>query len=167
MVKRDLRNYKSLSLKSITARHIEGTNITLLVDTVYRNFINLSHVRHLKHTPYEINRILRSPRMYSFFMYDGKFMIGYLLGEIMKLHDGRTVYYVSYLYISESYRGTGLGSKLLSFAVNKVKGLGVNTIMLTADTENQAVYDFYLKKGFMLDPVLRRYERYDVLSRSL
>jgi ribosomal protein S18 acetylase RimI-like enzyme len=89
----------------------------------------------------------------------------YLIGEIIKLNDGRIVLYINYLYTSKYFRNRGLASKLIDVAEQIVKAEKLDGLMLTCDTENNIIYNFYLKKGFMTDLILRRYEKYDVLYK--
>src|SRR5437764_225383 len=84
--------------------------------------------------------------------------------QIMKLNDHRTVLYISYLYVSSKYRSLGLGATLLNMAIQRASLLNLNSVVLIVDTENQKVLDFYMKKGFIYDQQLRRYDRYDILS---
>ena len=37
--------------------------------------------------------------------------------------------------------------------------------MLTCDSENEPVQNFYLMRGFMPDLILRRYNKFDVLYK--
>jgi ribosomal protein S18 acetylase RimI-like enzyme len=50
-----------------------------------------------------------------------------------------------------NFKGIGLGYKLLSHFESIVKDLGVNTILLTTDSENnQDVLNFYAKNGYSI-----------------
>ncbi|ARF09047.1 acetyltransferase GNAT family protein [Catovirus CTV1] len=139
-------------------------NTPLFVDTVFNNFSYLAKEEKLKHSFAEINKLLNSPKFKGFFIKKNNHIIGYLLGEIMNLDDGRKVYYISYLYVSHLFRKHGFASKLLSIVIDLTKNLGLNAVMLICDTENNEVHDFYAKRGFMLDMKLRRYEKHDVFS---
>ena len=142
-------------------------NIGNLVATLYGNFIELSKYPILKHNQYEIHRLLTSPNLIMFTAYNGNSMIAYLIGEMMKLNDGRKVLYISYLYVSSKYRNLGLGDTLLNTAIQRASLLNANSVVLITDTEDQKVFDFYMKKGFMYDTNLRRYDKYDVLSLQI
>lgn len=139
-------------------------NTNLFIDTVYKNFYYLSSDEKLKHSMQEIQRLLYSSNFKGFFIKKNGNIIGYLLGEILYLNDGRKVFFISYLYVSKMFRKHGLASKLLTLVTNLTKNLGLQAIMLICDTQDNQVHDFYLKRGFMLDMILRRYERHDVLS---
>lgn len=94
-------------------------------------------------------------------------MVAYVVGEVMGLNDGRSVLYISYLYVASRYRGQGLGTVLLRRMIERGELLGLNAVALICDTEDQRVLTFYMTKGFMYDVSLRRYDRYDVLSLML
>jgi len=46
------------------------------------------------------------------------------------------------------YRNSGIGSKLLSYALNYAKKRGCQRITLLTDDDNQDAHRFYLKNGF-------------------
>lgn len=139
-------------------------NTGLFVNTVYKNFFDLAKDDKLKHNFEEINRLIMSPLFAGYFVKYGTKIIGYLLGEILLLNDGRKVFYINYLYVSHYFRKSGIASKLLDSAIMYAKNLNLDAVMLTCDTENYYVHNFYLKRGFMLDMVLRKYEKHDVFS---
>ena len=94
-------------------------------------------------------------------------MIGYIVGELMRLDDGRYTLFISYLYIGNKYRRNGLGTILLNKMVTYAKYKSMDAVTLICDTEDNKVMDFYLSKGFMYDTFLRRYDKYDVLTLNL
>jgi ribosomal protein S18 acetylase RimI-like enzyme len=138
-----------------------------LSKTIYDNFIELSKFPNLKHTQEEIERILHEDKLiFCVIMHNNK-IVAYLLGEVMSINDRRVVAYITYLYTASKFRKNGLASKLIDYVEHFCTKNRLNGIMLICDTEDKKVNDFYQKKGFMLDPNLRRYERYDVLYKSL
>lgn len=143
---------------------VDKPNINLFIDIVYQNFIDLSKYDKLKHTYDDIFELIKSSRFKGFFIKDKKKIIGYLLGEVTMLSGSRNVFFISYVYISKHYRKHGLASKLLDLVISTAKKLKLDTVMLICDTEDDEVYNFYLKRGFMLDLIMRRYDRHDVLS---
>jgi ribosomal protein S18 acetylase RimI-like enzyme len=133
--------------------------------TIYKNFRELTNDPTLKHTPNEINKLLKSPKMYSLLVYDSVHkMLAYLIGEIMELQNGRMVFYITYIYVASKYRGLGIASKLINIIFSKVDSWDLDGIMLICDTENKLVHDFYLKRGFMPDQTYRRYDQHEVIS---
>ena len=167
------KGYYPMGNPVFTTREFNGErmkynpNINNLVETIHNNFLELSKYPVLKHNKYEIHRLLTSPNLIMFTIYNDGNMIAYLIGEIIVLNDGRKVLYISYLYVSSKYRGMSLGSNLLKMAIDKASALNMNSVVLIVDTEDQRALDFYMKKGFMYDQYLRRYDRYDVLSLPL
>lgn len=165
------RKYKikpgNFIIKEFNGPKLKSVKIDEMVRTIYKNFFYLSHYPELKHSISEINRLFRSSKMIAFFIYNGYRIIGYVIGEIMRLNDGRLVLYLSYLYIAKKYRRHGFGSALLKQITHKAHRLKMDNVLLTCDTENKSILDFYLQKGFMYDPYLRKYSRYDVLSLPL
>jgi GNAT superfamily N-acetyltransferase len=106
------------------------------------------------HSKNEILRSLTSDDTFCYFLYDNKKLIGYLTGEYKTLNDNRYVFYVSYFYICSSYRNKQLGSKLMKLLINKCTREGTKFILLTCDTFDNKVVQFYKKLGFVQDPIL-------------
>jgi ribosomal protein S18 acetylase RimI-like enzyme len=154
-----------MSLHIINNDKLKSTNLALFTTVIYKNFIHLTQYKNLQHTKQEIYRILTSDTAKVILIMVNKTIAAYLIGEIMSLHDGRSVFYVNYIYTSKLFRNRGFGSSLMKVVENTVKNDGLDGIMLTCDTENKTVYIFYLKKGFMPDLILRRYEKHEVLYK--
>lgn len=134
------------------------------INAVFNNFIELVNQPKLLHTKPDIYKLLMSPNFRGYLVYYNKSIVAYLLGELKTLADGRKVFFINYLFVAPSSRKQGIASKLLNSVNGYVHQNSYDAVMLICDTENPKVYDYYLKRGFMLDLVLRRYERYDVLS---
>lgn len=134
-------------------------------NTIFNNFKELVQYPKLKHNINEIMRVIKSPRSVIMFkMYKGK-IIGYLLGEIMNLTDGRNVFYITYIFTSPHFRGKGIASELMKTVSNIVVQQSLDGILLTCDSEDTDVYSFYEKRGFMPDLVLRTYDKFEVLFK--
>lgn len=156
-------NQDSLTIKEQTGGFKEKTKY--FVSTIYKNFLQLSKEPKLNHTPTEINRLLKSTKLYALLVYDTKKRIlAYMVGEIIELQTGKIVFFINYIYVVSHYRNLGIASKLMNMVSTKVEDWGVDGMMLVCDTENQKLHDFYLKRGFMPDQTLRRYTRHEVLS---
>ena len=56
--------------------------------------------------------------------------------------------YLSRLIVKKEYRNRGIGTKLLSFLINKAKALGYSEITLGVDCNNRNAMHLYRKKGF-------------------
>lgn len=142
-----------------------GDKIDDFVKVVYNHFIDLSNYDNLKHTEEEIKKMLNSENFRGYVIkYNNKYIIGYILGEITHLNDGRDAYFISYLYTASNFRKMGIASKLINRIKMEMKKQFIYTLMLICDTDNTKLVDFYMKKGFMLDLLLRRYEKHDVFS---
>lgn len=153
----------------LTVREIRQIkNPDILVDIIYRNFGYLSHITELGHNREEIKRLLTNRDFIGFFVYNNSGrIVAYLIGEIKHLNDGRICYYISYFFTSPAYRGRGIGSQLMNILHRKCKEWGIKCILLTVDIYNKKTYNFYLKKNYMPDVILRNYGRHEVLSIML
>ncbi len=138
------------------------------IDILFINFKSLSLYKNLKHDKQHLKELLTSNNMFGVLIYNNNNkIIGYAFGEFMKLDDGRSVYYLSYIYIIKSWRKKGIGSYIMNLLTEQCKKHDVHYLMLICDTEDPLVYNFYLTRGFMPDLKLRRYEKYDVMSITL
>jgi ribosomal protein S18 acetylase RimI-like enzyme len=137
----------------------------IFTDIVFDNFHHLNNVPHLHHTKAEIKKVLMSKKFLGLFVFNSESkIIGYLIGEFMTLNDGRKIYYVSYFYVVTKYRKLGIGSHLINAIINKCKLREIPTIVLTCDSENDNIYNYYLTKGFMPDSKLRTHGKYEIMS---
>jgi ribosomal protein S18 acetylase RimI-like enzyme len=154
----------AITIKRVNKYYIKQTNLdTKLINIIYNNFINLAKFPILKHTKKDIYKLLNSDNLLVWLVILNNNIIGYAICEYMSLADGRQVIYINYIYIGSKYRNNKLGSKLLYRIIGYAQERNLN-IMLICDTYNDKILDFYMKKGFMYDLQLRRYDRYDVLS---
>ena len=149
----------------MTPQEIQNNDVTNLVRTIYMNFESLSENSTLNHGEDEIYRIITSPKCQLFIYLVNKKIAGYLLGELMNLNDGRFVFYITYIYTGKRFRNKGIASDLLKLTEQKVKHFNLDGIVLTVDTEEPTLLDWYTKKGFMPDMLLRTYGRHEVLSK--
>ena len=140
------------------------SDVTPFASVIYNNFKYISQFPELNHNIEEIKKLLTNNKMMSLFIYNKKSIIGYLVGEYKILNDGRSTYYVEYMYIAPKYRNRKLGTQLMSILNNKCKLNGIKYITLTCDSLDKKVYNFYLKRGFKLDPSLNTNSRHRVLT---
>jgi GNAT superfamily N-acetyltransferase len=148
-------------------RNITPEKSKKIVEMLYQNFIELAEYSDLKHNKSELTRLVTSPKSKTIFIIINGKIAAYLIGEVMELVDGRTVFYISYIFTSKLFRKQGFGSKLINYVEELSKKFNYDGILLTCDTENEEVYNFYLMKGFMPDLVLRQYKKHDVLYKNL
>lgn len=147
----------------ISPTKLKTSNVNKLSKMIFKNFKQLENYNELNHNMKEIMRLLKSDNTQLFLILRDKKIIAYLIGELIKLKDGRNVFYVSYLYTAENFRKNGHAKKLMKSVFELSKKNNLDGIMLTCDTENAKVYNMYLMMGFMPDMILRRYSKYDVL----
>lgn len=157
----------NVKLKVISPNFFKNKNINEFIKMVYENFIDLIEDESLNHNEKEIYRLLNNDNFVGILLLDEYKLVGYTLGEFMNLNDGRFCYYISYIFVSISYRNNGLASKMLNRIFDIAKQTNCSTIVLTMDTDNIELLDFYTKRGFSLDILLRKYTKHDVLSLSL
>lgn len=156
-----------MELIPVNNKYFDKPNINEFVEIVYINFADLCDYTKLGHTRQEIKRLLLDNNMSGFVLLDNKTMVGYLLGEFKVLPDRRKIYFINYVYIGKKYRKNGYGSKIIDVAISLAHKKYQDAVVLICDTQNDFLFDFYQRKGFMLDLNLRRFDRHDVLSITL
>lgn len=130
-------------------------NIDKLSKIIYFNFIELQNEQNVSFNINEIKQILASPSLIGWFLLDDNGnTVGYLIGEMKELEDGRYVYYISYFYIINKYRGQGFGKSLLSTCIQDITNNNVKYIMLISRTNSDA-YNLYTSFGFGFDPIIK------------
>jgi len=142
-------------------------NPELLADIAFNNFTYLSKFPELMHTKQDIIKTLQLSGNLCFLIYDGTNLIGYLIGNHRTLPDNRYAYYISYVFVSEKYRGKKIGTKMMDLIINKCKNAGTKFIVLTCDTVDTKIINFYKKYGFIVDPVLGNGKRHEVFCLYL
>lgn len=140
-------------------------DLTLFVDIIYNNFIELETQPKLSHNKDKILESLQSPNAVLILMLDKKTMAGFVLSEIIELDDRRKVLFVSYIYVAKTLRTNGIGGKLMDIAESFASKNNCIGVMLIFDTHNASLVRFYEKRGYMLDINLRRYEQHDVFYK--
>jgi len=154
-----------MSICIVTQEQKQKYNLNYFGKIVFNNFKELVKIPNLKHNIKEIMRIIKLQNSVIIFkMYKNK-IIGYVLGEIMHLNDGRNVFYITYIYTSPFFRGKGIATELMNIINNMVKDQNLDGVLLTCDSENEELYLFYEKRGFMPDLVLRTYDKFEVMFK--
>lgn len=152
---------------TLTSKDLKKQDNALLVNNIYKNFLDLSQDSRLNHNKLEIKKTLNSEGVVLFLLLQNNKIIGYLLGEIMDLKDSRHVLFISYIYVVKYMRNNRLGCKLMSLAISYGMDNRLDGIMLIYNTSDRKLARFYDKYGFMLDFHLRRYESHDVFFKIL
>lgn len=135
-------------------RFTELQNTDKLAKIIFFNFIELQNEPDINFSFQDIKNILISPDLIGWFLMDNENkIIGYLIGVIKHLGDGRVVYYISYFYIIQKYRNYGLGTKMLLIAIDHVTKLNIKFVMLISKVHSKA-WNMYIKYGFLEDPVI-------------
>lgn len=154
-----------MSFYKISPQKLQHSNLGKFVNAIYTNFLYLSNFPELKHTKLEINNLLLSPNSQVFlYIVNGK-IVSYLVGDIMFLNDGRHIFYISYLYTAKHFRRNKFATRLMEQAEKVAFDKKLDAVVLTTDTENSHVYNFYLARGYMPDLLLRKYTKFEILSK--
>jgi hypothetical protein len=149
----------------LNKNNISLNKMNIFTDVVFNNFINIANNSSLNHNKKEIHNILTSNDVQIYLILVNNKIAAYLIGKIIFLNDGRHVLYIYYLYTSIYFRNKGYASVLLNVANSISNKHNLDGIVLTSNTYDKQIYNFYLKKGFMPDQILRTYGQYDVLFK--
>lgn len=74
-------------------------------------------------------------------------MVNLLFTESTAL--GSTVAIIEDMIVLSAFRGEGIGSQLIDYAISEAKNVGCKRITLLTDIGNTQAQSFYQKKGFM------------------
>lgn len=131
------------------------SNISRLAKIIFFNFIELQNENDIVFNINNITSTLTSNNLLGWFLLDNdNKIIGYIVGELKELKDGRFVYYLSYFYLINQYRSKGLGYKLLLICIEYIKSINVNYIMLISNINSKA-FKLYQNLGFSFDPIIK------------
>lgn len=72
---------------------------------------------------------------------------GYVIGSIENV-EGERYGFIEFLVVDEGYRGMGIGRRLLTILVDKLRSKGVSEIYLEVDPRNEAALSLYRSLGF-------------------
>ncbi len=130
-------------------------NIQRLSKIIFFNFIELQNEPDIVFNIDDIVSTLSSNNLLGWFLLDseGK-IIGYIVGELKELTDGRYVYYISYFYLINKYRSQGLGYKMMLVCLQYISSINVQFIMLISSIHSNA-FKLYKKLGFGFDPIIK------------
>ena len=155
-----------MSIKIVNINKIKKSKCNIFTEIIYNNFLDLENEKRLKHNRKDIHEMFTSKNPQIYLIMVNKKIAAYLVGEILNLNDGRKVLYISYLYTSTKFRKSGFGSKLMNIAEMVSNKKELDGIMLTCNSEDSYVYDFYSKRGFMPDLILRTYDKYEIMYKA-
>ena len=136
-------------------RFTQLKNIDRLGKIIFINFMDLQTQSDIEFSFESIKEILASPDLIGWFLMDNDSkIIGYLIGTIKGLADGRNVYFIHYFYIIQKYRKFGLGAKMLLIAIEHISNLNIKFIMLLSKIQSPG-WNLYFKYGFIEDPIVK------------
>ena len=131
------------------------TNINRLAKIIFFNFIELQNEADIVFNINDITSTLTSNSLLGWFLLDDDSkIIGYIVGELKQLTDGRYSYYISYFYIIKKYRSKGIGYKMMLICIEYVKSIGMQFVMLLSNINSNA-FQLYKKLGFGYDPIIK------------
>lgn len=136
-------------------RFTQLKNIDRFGKIIFLNFMDLQNQTDIEFSFESIKEILASADLIGWFLMDNNSkIIGYLIGSIKELADGRNVYFIHYFYIVQKYRKFGLGSKMLLIAMDHITNLNIKFVMLLSKIKSDG-WSLYLKYGFIEDPIIK------------
>jgi GNAT superfamily N-acetyltransferase len=136
-------------------RFTQLKNIDRFGKIIFLNFMDLQDQPDIEFSFESIKEILASNDLIGWFLMDNSNkIIGYLIGSIKAMADGRNVYFIHYFYIVQKYRKFGLGTKMLLIAMDHITNLNIKFVMLLSKV-NSGGWNLYLKYGFIEDPVIK------------
>lgn len=122
---------------------------------IFFNFIELQGEQDIVFNIDDIKSTLGSENLLGWFLLnDNGKIIGYIVGELKELTDGRYVYYISYFYLIHKYRSQGLGYKMMLVCLEYIKSINVMFVMLISSIHSKA-YGLYRRLGFGFDPIIK------------
>jgi len=85
----------------------------------------------------------------SFGAYDSDELVGYILLSEMSWNKSL---WVDYIMVADTYRGTGIGRKLINKAL-EIGNTNYRVLVLEVQNENYGAIQFYKKSGFKIDGI--------------
>lgn len=130
-------------------------NVDRLGKIIFFNFIELQGEDDIVFNIDDIKSTLNSESLLGWFLLnDNGKIIGYIIGELKELTDGRYVYYISYFYLIHKYRSKGLGYKMMLVCLEYIKSINVPFVMLISSIHSKA-FKLYQSLGFGFDPIIK------------
>jgi ribosomal protein S18 acetylase RimI-like enzyme len=136
-------------------RFTQLQNTDKLAKIIFMNFMELQNQPDIEFSYESIKEILMSPSLVGWFLMDDtNKIIGYLIGTITGLTDGRQVYFIHYFYIIQKYRRFGLATKMLLIAINHISNINIKFVMLISKINSEG-WGLYIKYGFLQDSIIK------------
>jgi len=126
-------------------------NIDKLTKIIFTNLIDYVNLGITIFNYDYIKYNLSQPDLLGWFLLDNdNNIVGYIIGNVKRISDGRLTYFINYIYILEKYQGYGLSNELLEIVIKYTEENNINFIM-TLCLKND-LYK-YAKFGFIKDPI--------------
>ena len=88
---------------------------------------------------------------------DNQKLVGFVLVEVSSMYVGKGS--IDDLYLRETYRGQGIGKKLVQAAIDWLKQKNIQSVSLAVHKTNQAAIKLYTEFGFTDESESYRYLR--------
>lgn len=154
-----------MSVIIINNQQLKSSKLEIFPDIIFNNFGEIKDVPQLNHSKESIYKLLKSDTAQVYLVMVNKKIASYVISNIEKLKDGRSVLYISYLYTATQFRKSGYASLLLSVVQNVASKNNLDGVMLTCDTNNKKVHEFYIRHGYMSDIFLRNFGQYEIMYK--
>ena len=126
----------------------EITSYSSNAKTIIDDFLKILVDRELSISESMLKEIISSDSSHLFFAFDeSDICMGMLTIGIYISPTGKKAW-IEDVVVSESYRGMGIGKKLMDFAIQFVKEQDVSLLMLTSNPARVAANSLYVKLGF-------------------
>lgn len=152
-----------INIKQVNQNSFNTDNLQHFINIVFQNFQYLYDYPYVIHSKQEILRLLTSPNFNGYLVYYKKYIIGYLLGELIPVQN-KLMFFINYVYISPKFRDHKLGTKLMNKAFKYAEDKKADGLALVTDIEDEKSVRFYSRLKFSLDPDMRKNQKFDVLS---
>ncbi len=152
-----------INIKQVDQNSFDVDNLSYFIDTIFNNFKYLYDYPYVIHSKQEILRLLTSPNFHGYLIYYKKYIIGYLVGELIPVQN-KLMYFINYIYVSPKFRDHKLGTKLMNKAFKYAKSKKADGLALITDIEDEKSVRFYSRLKFSLDEDMKKNQKFDVLT---
>lgn len=101
----------------------------------------------------ELKRYLSAGQAVVCGAFDGEQLIGFIWAYRYPYREDSNRLYVSVVHIDSSYRGKGIGKKMLREVEDEACRMGVKALWLHAEAENDGARRFYEREGYVQERI--------------
>lgn len=106
-----------------------------------------------KYTANELKEIIADNSLQIFVYEEESKVLGYAMCKLVEIKDSSArydtkEYYIDDLCVNESYRGKGIGKKLMNYVIDYANANNYDEITLNVWNSNDDALKFYMKQGF-------------------